>query len=199
MIDLDFVKNSFCENSKGKIIAFIRHGKRVNSNSFFPSMDVLLTDDGVQQAKRFGLALKKLGLPVKFYSSPVLRCVQTAKVIDETAYNLHENIVITNALGEPGLPILNEILSGELYAHMDCRQIYDEWLKGKHYDVLRSPEELRKLVMLFIEKIAVEGTLVVCISHDATIAAMQHALKLGDFMVENGQWVDFLDGFVVKV
>jgi len=80
---------------------FIRHGEKSEC------LGCLLTQDGISQSEIFGCELKKLNISVKIYTSPELRCVQTAEIINKTISAMEDDIIISNNLGVPGIQVFD--------------------------------------------------------------------------------------------
>lgn len=199
MIDISRIEQIFKQNSDTKVALFIRHGERANACSDITPLGTLLTPKGIETAKTIGAKLKKIPTTFRLYTSPVFRCIQTAKAINEVLSNGEFEITISNKLGEPGLPILNGDIAGPLYSSKGCKELYDEWKRELHYDALRNPGDLKKLVEEMIDKACNQPGVSIFVSHDATIAAMQFAMGLGEYDISKNEWIDFLDGFFIEL
>jgi len=194
-MDLEKIKNIFELNQNSKIALFIRHGEKAD----YPGG--LLTQDGIYQSENFGDELKKLNIPVKIYTSPELRCVQTALIINKTISSMKDDIIITNKLGVPGIQILDNDAYIELYSksNFKCRDIFTQWKEGKHYDALRPPIMLKDMAGEFIKSTCIDRGITLYISQSGTIAGIGYVLKLVDYDIPGGEWVNFLDGFVLDI
>lgn len=199
MIDVSQIEHIFKQNPDAKVALFIRHGERENACSDITPLGTLLTPKGIETAKAFGTELKKIPTTFRLYTSPVFRCIQTAKAINEVLSNGEFEITISNKLGEPGLPILNADIASPLYSSKGCKEIYDEWKRELHYDALRTPNDLKKLVEEMIDKACNHPGVSIFVSHDATIAAMQFATGQGEYNISKYEWVDFLNGFFIEL
>ena len=83
------------------VILFTRHSLReLAPNNGIPSYDLPLTPEGIVLAEQWG---ERLNRPIKaVYSSPVGRCVDTAKAMSRGA-GIELPITQTNVLVEPGV------------------------------------------------------------------------------------------------
>lgn len=176
-----------------KLALFIRHGEKINDSTG------LLSENGIQQSIKFGRDLCKLQCHVHIYSSPEPRCVQTANLINNELSYCKNAIVKSNVLGQPGAHISNNEIYQELYKKFKCREIYHQWKNGAHYDALRSPEELKNITKNFILQTCTNEGVTLYVSQSGTVAGMGYALSQCDYDVEHDFWIEFLDGFCIKV
>lgn len=188
MIELDY--------EKGRLAVFLRHAEREKSDTMIVGEEIMLTPEGIATAHKLGQNLKSF--PVRaIYSSPFLRCVQTANAINEELSNYAIDTVLTNKLGLPGLSIADTDMSGLLYANHTAREIYDQYTKGKEMKTLTPATSLAKNTMEFLHSVCKEDGVFLFISHDATIAHIRYALT--GYIYRDNEWVDFLDGFVISL
>lgn len=176
-----------------RLAVFIRHGEKYNSGSDLS----LITEKAKIDVKTMGLRFSKLKIPIKIYSSPELRCVETAKIINRETSAGNNDIVLTSFLGDPGGHVKNNDDYLAIFSDSDTRKIYSRWKAGQYYDVLRTPEELKIEFSAFLEKIPTENKISLFVSQSGTLATLSYALGLLDFDVEQNEWVPFLRGFVV--
>lgn len=186
--------NIFKINSNSKIAVFIRHGEREEG------LGSLLTSKGQIQSKIFGQQLKDIKVPIKIYTSPELRCIQTAEIINNLISNMNNEIIISNKLGIPGLQILNNEVFQQKYSYFNFnyRNLFSEWKKGLHYDALRDPVSLMNLSNEYLERTCTSEGITLYVSQSGTIAGIGYALKLVDYDIEKDEWVNNLDGFIIK-
>ena len=190
---IDEIKKKMVENPVSRLAVFIRHGEKDKSDAG----PVLLTEKAKLDAEEMGLKLKKLNVPIQFFSSPELRCVQTAKIINQKLLDTPNDIVLTSFLGEPGIQIKNNDKFLILSESSDTRKIYCQWKAGNHYDALRNPEELCSELKIFLKRTCTEPVISIFISQSGTVAALGFALGLSSYDFEKKEWVAFLEGFVI--
>lgn len=176
-------------NPYSKIAVVIRHGENEAGR------EGLLSEYGIRHTKEFAFHLKSLKLPVHIYSSPKLRCVQSANIINAVISDGNHDIILTSSLGEPGIQILNYEKFLSLYAEKRCRDIFAEWKEHNHYDALATPEELRKRAEKFLHSTCINSGITLYVSQSGTVAGMGYSLNKTDYDVRHGQWVPYLDGF----
>jgi broad specificity phosphatase PhoE len=134
-----------------------------------------LTPEGEQLARDFGMQLKDHYSPGRVLSSPVGRCIQTARLIAEGA-GWDEPVVVDQRLGW---------------------QFHDEaWTKmpALKADGLVHPS-ITELVDALLESSCSKHCLEVFVTHDAILALLQaYLLEVG---WENEFWPNYLEGIVV--
>ena len=194
-MNLEKIKSIFELNPNSKIALFIRHGEK----SECPGS--LLTQNGISQSENFGYELKKLNIPVKIYTSPELRCVQTAVIINKTISSMKDDIIISNKLGVPGIQIFDVDAYLELRSKVNFRykEIYAQRKEGKYYDILRPPIMLKDMAEEFIKLTCINRGITLYVSQSGTVAGIGYVLRLIDYDVPAGEWVNFLDGFVLDI
>lgn len=185
----DLLKN----NPHSKIALVIRHGEKSEA-----AMG-LLSENGKASIKEFSLKLKDLGYQVNIISSPELRCVQTANIINETLSHNENDIILSNKLGYPGLHIVNNNIYQELYKTKKAREIFYEWKEGLHLDCLRDPKELKKLSMDFFTSLSKENCITLFISQSGTVSGIGYSLGLLDYDKDNKEWIGYLEGFFMDI
>ena len=176
-----------------RLAVFIRHGEKDKSGTDI----ALITDKAKINAKAMGLRFSDLNVPIKVYSSPELRCVETAKIFNREISAGNDDIVLTSFLGDPGAHIKNNDNYLEIFNKSDARKIYSQWKAGQHYDILRTPEELQSELAEFLKKMPTENKISLLVSQSGTVAALGYALGLLDYDTEKSEWVPFLEGFVI--
>lgn len=184
------------KESTGHVAIFIRHAERENANMMNVGENIMLTRKGIVTSHQLGRMMK--GLPVRaIYSSPILRCVQTANAINAEVSNYAIETVLTNKLGLPGLTIADADKSEKLYAQYTTREIYDRYTHDEKMDALTTPSVLANKTLDFLHSACKEEGVYLFISHDSTIAHIRYALT--KYVYPKEQWVDFLDGFVINL
>lgn len=185
----DFLKY----NTQCKIAFVIRHGEKSKTT------DGLLSEGGKSSIKNFAVNLRNLGYKVNIVSSPELRCVQTANIINEILSNSENDIILSNKLGCPGLHVLNNNIYQDLYKIKKAREIFYEWKEGLHLDCLRTPKELKKLSMEFFRKSCKDSNITLFISQSGTVSGIGYSLGLLDYDKDHDKWIGFLEGFFLEI
>ena len=192
-MDFKIISEIFETDHETKLAVVIRHGENEQG------MEGLLSKVGIMHTEAFADSLKSLKQPVRIYTSPKLRCVQSANIINNVISGGKKDIILTSKLGEPGIQILNYDIFLDLYAEKRCREIFSEWKEKQHYDALLNPVELRKKAELFFRSTCITTGITLYLSQSGTVAGLGYAFNKTDYDVQNGQWVPYLDGFFLNV
>ena len=192
MIVDEVIQNLFC-NSASRLAVFIRHGEKTEAETG----PALITSQAKSDVDSMGLRFRALNVPVKVYSSPELRCVQTAKIFNSKISDGNSDIILTSFLGEPGIQVRDNKKYLELFDKSGARTIYDEWKNNQHYDALRTKEELRVALAGFLEKTPDDSKISLFVSQSGTVAALGYALGLSNYNIGKKEWVPFLGGLVI--
>ncbi len=190
---LEIIKKTFDENPECRIVLFIRHAEKNNDGSSS------LTHKGIEDSLTLAEKLRELNINIKIYSSPESRCEQTANIINSRLANSSAQVYFSNALGKPGLQILDNNLYEQLYAEFKCREIFHQWKNKQHYDVLINPIQLKEMANIFFQTTCIEKGITLYISQSGSVASIGYGLGLLNYDVINGEWVDFLDGFILSI
>lgn len=179
-----------------KAVVCIRHGER---NTIPPGEfgdNVSLSDAGIAAAVKFGSELSRFRIST-VYTSPIPRCVQTAKCIQE-GIGRDITIVGKNELGAPGLHIQDAEIAGKVLLKHGIRQFYDDYVQNRKIAGVNSKTKLKNAFLDFFRKTAGENQgISLYITHDLLIALFENACF--NKVYGNDEWVGFLDGFVLKI
>ncbi len=130
------------------------------------------------------------------YSSPVLRCVQTANKILEGARLGHLRVTTRSALGEPGSYIRNRWAAGRHFILRDAPGVIEEYIaKGKLDGFLPLKEGSTALLSSILRDIGPENSRNLYVSHDAVIAPFIYYYTGEKFGRDH--WLNFLDGVII--
>lgn len=179
-------------NPNSKLAVFIRHGEK-SQNSEVPA---LITEQAKFDIKFMANELTKIELDIQIYSSPELRCVETAKIYNQITSN-SKNIILSSFLGDPGVQVEDLDNYFELFYQKGARTLYEEWIEGKHYSILKSPQLLKKKLNEFLKTLPRTNDVTILISQSLTIATLEHSLGVRDYDISKDQWVSYLDGFII--
>jgi len=179
-----------------RIAMIIRHSDRdlIPEGSF--GDDLSINKEGIERAKHFGTQLKDLNVNA-IYTSPILRCVQTAECIKEgleRPVEIHQ----ANELGDPGLHIADAELAGVLFPKYGVDGIYYRFIKGDSLPGFATREQLSKSMSNFISTHTAESGVTLFITHDIVVALYQYCEE-GRVYEPYHDWIDYLDGLCVKI
>ena len=185
MIDINSISGERCA-------LLIRHAEREPFPSGTFGNEVLLTEKGYEEAVKLGKSLS--GHKVNhIYSSPLIRCVQTAKgIVNGLGYNV--DITLTSQLGHPGFHIADTVKAGPAYLNMSAQDVYRKFANGEHLEGFTSPELLKEKGLSYIVNQTSESGITIFVSHDSLIAHFAYACGFADYRTK---WVDYLDGIAI--
>lgn len=181
-----------------KIAVIIRHSARHFDKA---ENDYLmgLTEQGKELSHKFGTELPT-GLVLRFFSSPLNRCIETASLI-ETGYlskgGKTETNKVSKTLGiffaKDGKKAIKTIYK------MGAFNFIREWFKGKiSSDIVDDAEEAsQKLIDFLLMKLQEqqENHIDVCVSHDLNLNLIKkYCLGVDDKELES---VEYLEGVVI--
>lgn len=186
MIDVEKLKggNTLC--------VFIRHGEK-DINSYG------LTDRGKDEIIHLSQLLCVCGKPIRVYTSPEHRCVETAAIMNEIVNGSDGEVCFSTVLGKPGIQVKDESIYTGLTDSMRCRDIFKEWKQGLHYDAMNSWQLIKERMMEFFYMTCLRNGLTIYISQSGTVACTGFALGLTDYKATDEEWVDYLDGYVLRI
>ncbi len=177
-------------NLNDKISLLLRHADRneIPKGSF--GNEILLNDKGKRKAQLFGekLVNRKVN---KIFTSPIERCVQTAQFIQK-GYGNSIEIIKTNALGAPGLHIIDEKNAGNSFLQYSVDGIYKRFIQGIEIPGISNINELNSKVSHFINKNTIDKGTTIFITHDILIALYHFSINKTIYTKDN--WVSYMTG-----
>jgi hypothetical protein len=182
-----------------RIILLIRHGEKVQPPEEDPFRDVGLTDNGASTSFHLGEKLRtfKIQNDFEIHSSPLKRCVETAKNILQGIGTKNNNIKISSILGNPGPYVKDEYLAGKVFtsipSHNRDGKIIDLQLEGHILQGFRGIEEGSRILLQYLF-CRCDRKLCIAVSHDTIILPLIGFLYGGTFNIEGR--VDYLDGVI---
>jgi broad specificity phosphatase PhoE len=192
--------NSFTQNFKlippgSPFAILIRHAERPKFRVRQLGYNVPITESGASASLKFGgdPFLKTINAA---YSSPILRCVQTANKILEGARLDGIKVTTRTTLGEPGSYISNRWAAGRYFMMKDAPSVIEEYItKGKLDGFLSVKEGSIALISSIMQDMAGKDSRHLYVSHDAVIVPFINYFIGEKFDPEH--WLDFLDGIII--
>lgn len=178
-------------NDANTICAFIRHGEK-DSNNYS------LTENGKKKIVELSRLISLLQKDVLIYSSPEPRCVETATIINNIVNDAKSPIRISMVLGKPGIQVKDNVEYTKLIESKKCREVYKEWKNGLCEKAMNTPEYIERSISDFVDETSLDNGLTLYISQSGTVACIGYALGLIDYKADDEDWVDYLNGFVVR-
>jgi broad specificity phosphatase PhoE len=175
------------------VILFTRHSLReLAPNNGIPSYDLPLTPEGIVLAEQWGRLLNR---PIKaVYSSPVGRCIDTAKAMSRGA-GIELPITQTSVLVEPGCFVQSIRKVGPLFLQMGPIAFANHHFKEAMDGILSPKEGAAKLIQHFYQsqQAHTQGDLILHVSHDTILAAFIYHL-LQQQRIEEHDWPWMMEG-----
>ncbi len=137
---------------------------------------------------------KALKGPIEIYSSPVERCMETARFISDECGGPEP--VPSEVLGEPGTPFVSDTEAADrTWENYPVSDITFGDLAGGSTPGLYPPETNAELLLEALRpKLERDGLLTVCVTHDLYL--MRAAGYLAGMFPED-TWADFCEGFMI--
>jgi hypothetical protein len=177
-------------NPKDRNCIFIRHGDK-------DPLTFELTEKGKYDIALLAKKLADINCKIQIYSSPEHRCLETATILNNLISSPNKDIIISTILGMPGIQVKNDIEYNQLTNQMKCREIFKEWKKGNFSLAMNSPEYIKVNMMKFFDNTAIKKGITIYVSQSGTVACSGYSFGLIDY--KNNDWVDYLDGFVLRL
>ena len=173
------------------VVLFTRHSIREQPRNGFAGYDVPLTPEGVVLAENWG---GSLGRPLHCaLSSPVGRCVDTAKAMLAGARRADLGVVTDRQLVEPGCYVEDSRAIGPSFLQLGpvgfANRHFSEALPG-----IRTPEEgTARLVAFMRAQLGAPGSLSLLVTHDTILAACIYTLA-GTECIGEHDWPWMMEG-----
>lgn len=154
-------------------LLIVRHAERPEISKGSIGNDISITEDGVSQTKLFARNLKETVVSIK--SSPVLRCMQTAKIISETLQLTPEAITTSKLLGDPGFLISDASLAWKSWCKKGSEVVNQHLLTGSEtwpgfYDFHSATSNMVNQIKN--ELINTDTGTIIWVTHDTILAAL---------------------------
>lgn len=177
------------------LVVFLRHGERESVPSHeFPRHDAPLTDDGKRAAESLGLLLRgRLGA---VRSSPVPRCVETAKAVLAGAGRsgeLHED----RLLGDPGAFVLDGEVAMSALVDLGFHPAARRLGEGEKLPGFADPDVASRQMIASAISLLAGGSpgVHILVTHDLILSTLM-ARVLGRALAE-AEWPGYLHGIAL--
>jgi len=174
----------------------IRHSDRDSVKNPLNHAVVLLNAEGEKRAREFGKKLSQEFAKIRIFSSPIERCIQTGKCIQE-AFDDDSEVQLSTVLGEPGPYVFGD--TADLFVTLGTVGVVEGIEKGTPPPFNRKEEEGAKILLDYLRAEtdkSDEQNANVFITHDACIAPVIHCFT-GEYFNKK-HWVDFLGGLKIQ-
>lgn len=180
------------ENNTGNTVYVIRHSKRDEITNPMDHKKVLLNTEGILMAQKWGESLSQEFDKIMVYSSPVERCIQTAKCILEV-FNEYKEVFLSDMLGEPGPFIYGN--AWKSFERFGTIGVVERLEKGEALPYIRNEAEGVRNFLNYMRSEANKtdaNTALVFITHDACIAPIINFFT-GEYFCKD-HWIEYLGG-----
>lgn len=183
-----------CYQQTRSLSIFLRHGDRDLKATQNLGIDEPLNELGIEHSKQFGELLANINI-YKIFTSPVQRCLETAKYIQK-GYNRNLIIESSNLLGLPGIHIQNEKIAAKMFITHGNEGVYQMYIKNEGLEGFHEPRFIfQKLQEFIVQNISSKG-INLYITHDILLAIWIFGYNGQVF--PSIQSIHFLTGFIVK-
>ncbi len=166
------------------MIYLVRHAEKLDS-----SVHAKLTSKGLSDSYLYGENLKSNNIKIDLIiSSPIERCIQTAKKISEGYGDI--KIKESTLLGNPGIFVNNGDKAMEIFNNYKLVDIINMQLSGQELNGFNKIDVATKKLLLFMEN---QRDNILYISHDAIITPFINCIGNVNNIEEN-DIVDYLCG-----
>ncbi|MDR2511190.1 MAG: phosphoglycerate mutase family protein [Bacteroidales bacterium] len=186
------IHKHYSENDK--ISLLIRHADRDKIPTGEFGNDVLLNEKGKEKALSFGESLLELKIN-KIFTSPVQRCVQTAKYIAK-GYGKPLEITQSHELGNPGLHISDDQTAGKFFLTEGFDELYYRITHNIDIPGISVTKEFNANMTNFLIENTKENGLTIFVTHDLLIA--HYHFSINGKIYPKDDWVKYLDGLILK-
>ncbi len=174
----------------------LRHAERgpIPAGTF--GADVALTPGGVTSAERLGAVLAGMRARVSATTSPVPRCVATARAILRGG-GRPEEVTPDWRLGDPGPFVVDTQQSGPLFLKLGPLEIARRQLEDAEppNGMRTAPEGVELLLELVMDDLGTSGRLNIYVTHDSILAVFVACLY--GLSVDEIGWPGYLDGLLL--
>lgn len=173
------------------VVLFTRHSIREQPASGFAGYDVPLTPEGLRLAEAWG---RRLGRPLHLaLSSPVGRCVDTARAMLAGAGRADLAVSLTSQLVEPGCFVEDIRAIGKTFISLGPVEFanlhFSETLPG----ILTAREGTARLVEFMRAQLGPPGSVSLLVTHDTILAACIYTLT-GTSRIGKDDWPWMMEG-----
>lgn len=196
MIEKDFGYDPNRLNEGAKQALLIRHSERFGG-TIAKSKDAL-TENGIAMAEDLGRKLSK-NPPSVMFSSPIPRCIETAKIILRSTKN-PLSIQTSSMLGKPGAFVINGKEIADRIDHHGLTNFAKMWFNGEvPTDLIRSTKDGSDLLLSWVVDVMRQSNdnFGLFVSHDLILTAVIQEYFQYDLDKEG--LLNFLDGFVLQI
>lgn len=179
-----------------RLILFTRHSLRCRSEgNGFASAELALTPQGEALAKAWGNWLATnlpYSLDVDSISSPIQRCIDTARFMQEGA-GIQRDIAHQSLLVEPGSLVVDSKLASKIFKEIGALNFINQFLSGDMEGIKNTHQGGLDLLSLFYQHQPKVGHLLLAVSHDTLLSAFL-AVMMEVEKIDWNDWPKMMEG-----
>lgn len=179
-----------------RLILFTRHSLRFRSDgNGFASSELALTNKGIVLAKAWGRWLTNnlaYSLDVPSISSPIQRCIDTAKLMQEGA-GVNKEVTAQSLLVEPGSLVVDSIAAQKAFKEIGALNFINRFLDDDLTCTKNACQGGLDILTLLYENQPNTGSLALAVSHDTLLAAFL-GVMLGLKNIDWNDWPKMMEG-----
>lgn len=176
------------------ISILLRHAERPNIKDGDTGLLLDITEFGKIKSIELGTEISKYFEINKIYSSPLLRCVNTAININIGNSKKEKEIIKTNILGEPGLYVNDRYNAGLEFKRRGTHNLVRDYINGEVILGMNNLNEANRSFYNKIIELSQDNKYNVFVSHDAIIIPLVKYLLDYDF---SDYWLNYLSGIII--
>lgn len=173
----------------------LRHAEREAIPPGTFGADMALTANGVASAERLGAVLAGMRARVSVTTSPVPRCVATARAL--LCGGRPEEVSLDWRLGDPGPFVVDTQQSGPLFLKLGPLEIARRQLEDAEppNGMRATSDGVELLLELVMDDLGTSGRLNIYVTHDSILAVLVACLY--GLSVDEIGWPGYLDGLLL--
>lgn len=183
-------------NEELPAIMFIRHGDRNKIPDGEFGNEVELNETGFARARDLGVTLARYRIN-RLFTSPIIRCVQTAMAIS-AGCGKEIPVEPSTLLGDPGAFVNDGHAAGQTYMRLGFRKFYQDLLNGVPLDGNLPIVEGAGILTNFFRQTSELTGLNIYVSHDMIVALYAYA-TFGKKYEPDVNWVKYLGGLIFQL
>ncbi len=176
------------------ISILLRHAERTDIKDGDTGLLVDITEQGIVKSIELGNEISKYFEINKIYSSPLLRCINTAININKGNSKEQKEIIKTTILGEPGLYVNDRYIAGLEFKKRGTYNLVRDYINGAVILGMNNLNDANKSFYNKIFQLSQNNKYNLFVSHDAIIIPLIKYLLNYDF---NEYWLNYLSGIVI--
>jgi len=159
-----------------------------------------ITEEGKEAAEKFGQGLPANSV-IRFFASPVDRCVETAEYIEKGAQSIGIRTEAPRKMDRLYAFYIHDLLAAdsilyEMFARDEWAQFFRNWFEGKYPpEIIGDAREAAETLLNTLLQLLQQPGGNICVSHDTNLFLIKE-YYLG-LRPEDYEYIQFLEGVIV--